>query len=227
MAKYLIHACTKRIWYVERYLVPTLIQQGISESDIYVYLGTKGNLIDFMESCEKCLDVFGENVDVWHLQDDVLPCSDFKERTEQEYDADIICGFTCDYGEDNIPVGKQLMGTRNMWWSFPCIRIPNAILATMVKWQYPHLWRNPYFREYRMRNCGDDWVFREYASYYYPDAIVYNMAPMLVEHIDYLLGGSVVSPKRDKDTRGMYWEDEASLNRLKNFLEKGVDIHYI
>jgi len=35
--KYMIHACPERIWYVNNYLVPELLNQGITTQDIIVW----------------------------------------------------------------------------------------------------------------------------------------------------------------------------------------------
>ena len=218
MSKYFIHTCEQRMHYVLNVLVPTLYDQGIAISDMSFYNGSNGNLKDFMKSCEICLETFGGEEHVWHLQDDVYPCSDFKARTEQAYDADIVCGFTCDYGDNTTPTGKHKVNTGNMWWSFPCIQIPNSILKHMVEWQNPHLWRNPYFREYVMLNRGDDLVFRHFTEYYYPNMTVLNLAPNLVEHVDYLLGGSVVNSTRKMDTRSAFWEEHDRIEKLEKLL---------
>ena len=55
MAKYLIHACPKRMWYVQEYLVPSLLKQGIYESDISVY-----NDIDGLGNLKACMRVTEE-----------------------------------------------------------------------------------------------------------------------------------------------------------------------
>ena len=33
--KYMIHTCEARLWYVEEYLIPSMLKQGIKEDDIY------------------------------------------------------------------------------------------------------------------------------------------------------------------------------------------------
>ena len=37
MPKYLIHCCNDRMWYVKEFLIPSMIKQGISTDDIFIY----------------------------------------------------------------------------------------------------------------------------------------------------------------------------------------------
>ena len=79
MAQYLIHTYPKRLWYVEQYLIPSMLAQGIDKASIIVYndVNKEGNLL----SCMKAFaSVNNDDNGTWHLQDDVLICKDFKER---------------------------------------------------------------------------------------------------------------------------------------------------
>ena len=100
MAYYLIHCSNQRFWYVKEYLIPSMLMQGISAQNIFVYKDTNqiGNLRAFVDSCNrashKCQS---RNIDgLWHLQDDVIISNDFAKKT-QLYDNGIVCGFTCNY----------------------------------------------------------------------------------------------------------------------------------
>ena len=67
MASYMIHAYPKRMWYVEEYLVPSLLAQGIEETQIQIHndAAREGNL-------KACMKAFAEVPDddhgTWHLQ---------------------------------------------------------------------------------------------------------------------------------------------------------------
>lgn len=219
MAKYLIHCCPQREWYVNEYLVPSMLQQGILRDDIMVYNDTfgNGNLKAFIDSCEAALKRWGEEEGIWHLQDDVLICRDFKKQTNK-YSKGLICAFTCNYDYTPEP-GTHKLSERNMWFSFPCIRIPTMIMHDFVKWSKKNLWNNPYFREWVIRKRGDDFVFREFMYYYYPNYKNTNIAPNLVEHVDYLLGGTTVNKWREnsasrRSVRSAYWVDEPLVEEL-------------
>ena len=214
--KYMIHSCEARLWYVDNYLIPSMLAQGIKEEDIYNYIDTKheGNLVSWVVSCHKSYEMWGEQ-NVWHLQDDVIICRDFKERTEQLESQDgIVCAFTCCYDEANIAPG---LGTpkNHMWWSFPCIRIPNKIAKEMAVWADIYVWRDSQFGFWIRRKKGDDLIFKVFVESYYPNEPVLNLAPNLVDHIDYLLGGSTVNKQRTQaNVRSLYFDDTDLVNDL-------------
>ena len=221
MAYYLIHTCNKRVWYVQHFLIPSMYKQGIAPDHIFVYLDKNniGNLRAWVDSCNRIsMQCAKQKIDgIWHLQDDVVICKDFKERTEK-YDRGIVCGFTCDY--ENTPVsGEFKVSDHKMWWSFPCIRIPNCILENFVSWANINLWQSQYFRENVMRNIADDLVFREWLYDNYAMVYETNLAPNLVNHIDYLIDGSTVYKARNKDVTSIFWTDTELLDELKQKIE--------
>ena len=128
MAKYLIHSCQKRKWYVDNYLIPSMLEQGIKRENILVYNDNErlGNLRAFLASA----DMVGQSSGTWHLQDDIIIASNFKAITE-EYDKGIVCGFCNKYSE-GLQIG--IRPVRDMWYSFPCIIIPNEYAHEFVKW---------------------------------------------------------------------------------------------
>ena len=228
MAKYYIHCCPKREWYVNEFLVPSMFEQGIQKDDILIYNDVlkRGNLRAWVESCEMLVNnSWADEVEgVWHLQDDIVLSKYFKEKTE-EYDRGLVCGFTCYY--DHEPeVGEYSLYEEKLWFSFPCIRIPNYLLINFVRWQKTNLWRNPYFRECVTRGKGDDLVFREYLYYHHSDVKHLNLSPNLVDHIDYLLGGSTVNKWREvsqptRSVRSGLWEDNGEVDELIDKLKRG------
>lgn len=217
MALYLIHACNQRLWYVRDFLLPSMINQGIEPDKILVYRDKNniGNLRAWVDSCNRLTTVKADGV--WHLQDDIVISKDFKEKTEQ-YDNGLVCGFTCSY---NVPTvaGKFKLSEEKMWFSFPCIRIPMDIIKEFTEWANKCLWQSEYFRENIMRNNADDLVFREWLYDGYPDIEELNLAPNLVNHIDYLIDGSVVNKGRNRDTTSIFWEDNGIIEELKGAIE--------
>lgn len=218
--KYMIHACNNRMWYVNGYLVPSMLEQGIKEADIFVYQDTEcdGNLVSWVVSCHKAWDMWEEQ-NIWHLQDDVLICRDFKERTEKLEDFDgIVQGFACKY-DKNIPSGECLVGDFQMWFSFPCIRIPNKITKLSAEWADLWVWKDPQYGFWIRHKKGDDMIFKVYAESYQREVELKKLAPNLVEHVDWLLGGSEVNKQRGKEIiRSAFWNDEALVEELKNKL---------
>ena len=217
MAKYLIHAMPKRMWYVEKYLIPSMTAQGIDINDISVYNDTEhlGNLKACMTAFKTVSD---DSSGTWHLQDDVIISHNFKEKTEQ-FDDGIVCGFYSIYDGDN-PCGYVPLS--QMWFSFPCIRIPNKIARECADWCLTYMVGNPVYKEYWEAGVNDDWMFRYFVKDYYKDEKIYNLAPNIVDHIDYLIGGTVNSNSRTlTQIRSRYWQDEGLVANLAWELKHG------
>lgn len=218
MAKYLIHCVDKRKWYVDEFLVPSMIKQGIEKENILIYNDTKklGNLRAFLSSA----DMIGTTVSgTWHLQDDIIISSKFREVTET-YDHGIVCGFCNQYSKD-LPIGIRPIS--DMWYSFPCIRIPNSLLKSFVKWVNLPSTQNKY-RTYIEAGKFDDTLFRAYVTTTYKDKIVRNICPNIVDNVDYLLGGSLINYMRDKEINinSLYFNEKNLVEELKHSIENSV-----
>ena len=214
--KYLIHTCKNRLWYVNKYLLPSLLEQGIDSKDIIVYKDTKGegNLEAFINSLADLEDIGG----TWHLQDDVLIARCFKRDTElYKNSKDIVCGFCSVYDK----TGRGTVSPENMWYSFPCIYIPNNYAKQFYDWwqNKPKLpgWVDIYVRHKK----GDDTVFRYYAEDINPNIQAINHYPNIVEHIDCLIGGSLVNKSRSQGwVRATYFYDTDLVDELKEKLKE-------
>lgn len=216
---YMIHACPNREWYVNDYLVPSMIRQGIKKNSIKIWVDRdgKGNLFSTMDSFAECGKHKGST---WHLQDDAIISKDFFERTKNANENHIICGFCGkDLGPDSSKIGK--VENYEMWWSFLCIHIPNKFAGECAKWFYEDAInrdRNG-IQERVLGRKSDDWFWKKFIRECHPYTDIYNLKPNLVDHIDYLLGGSVINPKRTRDTRAVYFEDKDLINELEKHLE--------
>ena len=212
MAKYMIHTYPRRLWYVEEYLIPSMLAQGIAKEDITVYNDEKkeGNLRACMNAFLQCPDDLGGT---WHLQDDVCICKDFAQRTEW-YDNSIICGFSSKLydGPEKSKIGP--VTRRRMWFSFPCIRIPNKWARECAEWVLKYIIGNPVYRQYWEKGVNDDWAFRQYLKEFQSDCVALNIVPNLVDHVDYLLGGGS-GGKRKEEVRAQYWVDDDIIKELE------------
>ena len=223
MAKFLIHACPERLWYVNDFLIPELLDQGIKKSDIVTYCDKdgKGNLEACMESFSDINKFFPKAKEdgIWHLQDDVYPSSSFY-RTVRQYDVrGIVNGFGNSYFE-----GSRILDTGSVkafytWYSFQCIRIPNDIARGCADWFYGIGSKYDKVRECISTGKGDDAVWRIYIQNYYKDIRVTNLNPNIVEHVDELMGGSVTSPERAVWRRSAFWEEPERIEELKERIE--------
>lgn len=216
MAKYMIHAYPKRMWYVEGYIVPSLIAQGIPEENITVWNDTtgEGTLMACMNSFKSCEGDGG----TWHLQDDVAICSDFKARTEW-YDNGLVCGFSSLMYDGDHDRKKGAVHRKNMWFSFPCIRIPDPWARECAQWVMTDIIGNPVYKEFWEKGRNADWAFRQYLQAFHRDCIALNIMPNLVDHVDYLLGGGS-GGQRKEPCRAQYWIDDELIEQLEKRILK-------
>lgn len=218
--KYMIHACPDRMWYVNDYLIPSMVKQGIPEKDIKVWndYDHKGNLFS-------CMDAFGEcgksEGSTWHLQDDVIISRDFYKRTRKTNPKFVVCGYCgIDIGPDPAKIGK--VPNYEMWWSFQCIHIPNKFAGECSKWFYEDaMYRDRHGIQGKIREGkNDDWFWKKYIRDCHPYADIINLKPNLVDHIDYLLGGSIINEERTRKHRAAYFNDKDLIATLELKLKK-------
>ena len=202
------------MWYVNNYLLPSIKAQGID--DVAVKCDTKhvGNL-------ENCMDIFAHITTpdgVWHLQDDVIICRDFKKRTEEFNSAEVVCGFVSNHEVDK-PEGY--VKPQEMWWSFPCIYIPNNLARECANWYYDEArWKGIYSWMVGTKKY-DDYFFMDFLSIKHPDQKILNLKPCLVDHIDYLIGGTTINDQRKRIVRAKWFEDPDLVDELNKKLENG------
>lgn len=200
--KYLIHTYPKRLWYVEQYIIPSMLNQGIMRENIGIYNDDKGE-----GNLKACMNAFASVDDneesTWHLQDDICICKDFKERTEL-YSNGLIAGFSSERYDGPGRIGP--VKASGMWFSFPCILIPNQYARHCSEWVLTQIIGNPVYAMYWMDGKNDDWAFRLFIKAFHKDEPALNLAPNLVDHVDYLIGGGS-GGKRKEQVRAQYFKD--------------------
>lgn len=217
MAKYLIHVVPRRMWYVENHLIPSMLEQGINKDDIRVYNDEKqeGNLRACMNAFASCDGEGG----TWHLQDDVCICKNFKIITEA-IDFGLVCGFSSEMYDGPGKIG--VVERKEMWFSFPCIRIPNEYARDCADWVTKYIIGNPVYRDFWEKGKNDDWAFRQYLKEFYTYVHAINIAPNLVDHVDYLVGGGTGDKPREKPVRAQYWNDYDIIANLEQKIKKST-----
>ena len=208
--KYLIHSYQKRLWYVNQYLIPSLIEQGVNEAYIALYNDDKGE--GNLKACMNAFMMVEDNDEsTWHLQDDVIISKDFKKKTDT-YNRGLVCGFSSlKYdGPGKIGVVRQ----SDMWFSFPCICIPNKYARECSKWVNEELIGNAIYKQYWQSGRNDDWAFRQYLKVFHKNDNALNLTPNIVDHIDYLLGGGS-GGQRKEQVRSQYFKDTDIVQELE------------
>lgn len=204
MTKIVIHTYPARLWYVNNFLVPSLIDQGLTDIIIFNDKYHIGNLMAFILSLKNIGDA-------WHLQDDVIISKDFAKRIKKY--KNISCGFCAEGFQTEIVEGTT--NIKNMWYSFPCLFIPGNIAEEFYSW-FKDQEKNIDFIQ--MINTGkmDDLIFKEYLQQKHPDMLIDNIVPNLVDHIDFLIGGSICNKARKKIARAKYFPDPELVKDLES-----------
>ena len=82
-----------------------------------------------------------------------------------------------------------------------------------AEWFYDFVLPNGLYKEYIDQNKYDDTIFREFLKTHYPQLQAVNIVPNLVEHVDVLIGGSIIN-KWLSWRRSKYWKDEKVIEDL-------------
>ena len=220
--KILVHTVPERMWYVSGYLVPQLLEQGADPGCIRITRDDArlGNLEATMRSFEKLAGVDGGT---WHLQDDILLASNFVETAESFEGCDeIICGFAVDdfdaalYKTGHVP---QCF----LWLSFPCIYIPNRIAAGCAAYYRGSQGKSPDYQRLAALRKGDDSAFWAYVHNEHKHEWGWNLDPNLCEHVDHLLGGSLVNPTREAGkAHAKYFPEPEAVERLADRINNRI-----
>ena len=210
--KILIHAVPERMWYVNEFLIPVLRAQGAESIEIWNDETHEGNLAACMASFAAREGDGG----TWHLQDDVLPCRDFVKRC-RDLDEGVVFGFCCRNFNDRLDAFGRVYAP-DAWNSFQCVRIPDAYARECASWVRSMRWEKespaPELPILWQVGKGDDTFFHEFLQCCHPTEIVENVKPNLVEHVDWIIGGSTLQ-WRDYIAKAEFWDDEDLIAALR------------
>lgn len=188
-----------------------MLSQGIQISNIMLWVDRDG--LGCLESCFRAFESLPDDENgTWHLQDDVVISRRFRELTEQ-HDSGIVCGHAWPMHKRNLKcVGEVRL--EDMWFSFPCIRIPNQTARGCAKFYRETIMTEEQFRPWVEARRYDDTVFSLYLQRNGTRERIVNLVPNLVAHIDYLIGGTVAN-KRDVDPgTEPYFDEPETLEKL-------------
>ena len=206
--KVIIHSCDKRLWYVREFLAPALRAQGI-EPSIHNDDYHEGNLRAYINSF-RGLDASDDGT--WHLEDDVFPCRDFV-TIARKHDNGIVHGFYHRYGHADISPGWVTVMVPG--WSFPCIRIPNRLAVEFAEWFLDDAQHRDIYKEWVTNGKHIDSFWDNFLKEVHPEEKYFNLKPSIVEHVDELIGGSIVNKFRDGPCRAEYFDDPEVIEDLK------------
>ena len=189
-----------------------MVAQGILRENIEVWMDRNGdgNLL----SCMKCFQECGKrDSGRWHLQDDVVISSDFREKTEK-YNDGVVTGFMRIEWQSLTPTAGRVPAVY-MFNSFQCIRIPDKIAGECAEWFFTDAaYREQYKEQVEINKCDDSFWYDFYVECHTEDYVM-NLKPSIVDHVDFLIGGSVINKWRGHYARGDLWEDDEAYENLK------------
>lgn len=216
----MIHTIPQRLWYVENYLIPSMTNQGISKYDILIFNDSnkRGNLQAFLDSLDYIYNNLQDEYGVWHLQDDVIISSEFAKYTCVDPSI-VVNGFASSIMNPE-KIGK--VNVKDFWYSFPCIYIPNRYIPPFMYFMEEVANnRNDHPLKIRYnKNRYDDYFFYKFLQKVYPKDFICNQKPNLVDHIDYLIGGS--TGIRKNQIRALYYEDGYKIKELERSLKNDL-----
>lgn len=212
----LIHAVPRRMRYVNEFLIPSLEAQGAGDIRVWLDNQGRGNL----RSCVESFASLPEEGGTWHLQDDALVCRDFVKRArELEPDNGLVYGFCSKQFADIIELrGRVYMA--DAWHSFLCVRIPNAWAREFAGWIDTEAAQRPDLMGYVRMNRCDDYLFTEFCAERHAIGTAYNAWPCLAEHVDMLIGGSIVNEWRGYWVRAEEFADPDLTDALAEEMKK-------
>lgn len=213
----MIHAAPSRMYYVTEFLKPRLEAQGFK--DIVVWNDTKE--VGCRESYIASWSTLPDTGHTWHLQDDVLPDKRFYEWATSEWAEypGIICGFGCGHytSKDRFGFARN---SEEMLYSFPCIRIPNAVAKDMLAWFAEARKTDVNILEKLPSGKFFDYFFKLYIGDGSREISIYNFFPNIVEHVDEYITGSLVNQQRRYLAKAMQFEDAEALADLEVWYQK-------
>ena len=195
-----------------------MLLQGIELDQIILWLDE--NNLGCLQSCMQAFANLPNEGFTWHLQDDIVISSNFKQKTE-EYGkiAPVVCGY-CYFRNINSSAGIHI--PKDMWYSFPCIAIKNQLAKECAEWFYKEGRYKPKYSKFVSTGKFDDTMFKMFLEEKYAKKeIIYNLQPNLIDHIDYLIGGSIINKKRSTIiTNAAYFQEPEKVEELKEKLKK-------
>lgn len=89
-----------------------------------------------------------------------------------------------------------------------------------VRWFENDARHRPEYKAWVKSGKHDDSLWHDYFTECHSDEYVWNETPALVEHVDWLIGGSTVNTWRGYVCRAAYWDDEYLVEELQRKLAR-------
>lgn len=202
-------------------MIPCFKRYGIKDIQVWNDEEMKGQLKAWNDCAWWILINKGDYDGVWHLEDDVIPCRNFKNISEQLAMQDIIVqGFTTECIFTGFKGKTGLISVNDLPYGMQCFYIPQKYLVGYLyfvdKYVKTRLYKS---KQYDCNTLYSDNVFKGYLKRFYPNEKVNVLDDCMVEHIDYLIGGRSVRRKKT-DRRARKFNNYKEVEHLKEWIEK-------
>ena len=217
---YVVHTSPKRINFVQEYMIPCFKRYGITDIIIWNDEKMEGQLHAWTKCAEWIVLNKQEFDGTWHLEDDVIPCKNFKTISEDKAkDGIIVQGFTTNYKFADFKGKTGIVSVKDLPYGMQCIYIPNFYLKGYIYFVSEFVNKGAYKK--RQYDCGtlySDNVFRGFLRKYCRNAVVNVLDNCMVEHIDYLIGGRSVK-QTSVDRKATKFDNYEEVELLKEWRE--------
>lgn len=195
---YVIHTSPKRTEFVNEYMIPSFLEQGIKPI-VWNDAEMVGQLPAWVDCAKWILENYNIYDGTWHLEDDVVLCKDFRKKTEELSNrTNIVQGFRCKWFSKNLYELTGMQPVKNLMPGSQCIFIPNYYLIDFVRFFDEKIKTGQFLKsEWDRGVLYSDNAFKRYLKKNFPDAEINQLEDSLVDHVDYLLGGSSMNVNRE------------------------------
>lgn len=217
---YVIHTSPKRIKFVNEYMVPCFKRYGIQDIIVWNDEQMIGQLNAWTDCARWIVSEKNEYRGTWHLEDDVVPCKNFKTLSEQLSGKSIVVqGFITDNKFFGFKGETGILPFQYLPYGMQCIYIPNLYLKGFIDFVDTFVKTGMYRKkQYECGTLYSDAVFRTFMKRYYKDTLINNLDDCMVEHVDYLIGGSSVRKQKDTKAKARKFDNYEEVERLERWL---------
>jgi len=219
---YVIHTSPKRIDFVQGYMIPCFERYGIKDIIVWNDVKMEGQLQAWTKCAEWIVMNKPDYEGTWHLEDDVVPCKNFKAIADSvSAEGIIVQGFVTNnpFADFKGKTGK--LPVQCLPYGMQCIYIPNFYLKGFIYFVDKYVNTGLYHK--RQYDCGtlySDNVFRGLVRKYCKDSCVNILEDCMVEHIDYLIGGRSIKKQKFTDRRAIKFDNYEEVELLKRWVEQ-------
>lgn len=161
-------------------------------------------------------------IGTWHLEDDVIPCKDFKTISETVIGEGnmIVQGFITDNPFSDFKGETGILPVRYLPYGMQCLYIPNDYLKGFIYFADNYVKPGLYHkRQYECGTLYSDNVLRGMMRKYYPNAMVNILEKCMVEHIDDMIGGRSIRKQAYTKRKARSFDNLEEVEQLRKWVK--------